>query len=124
VTISPYLALRDSHSEYERVHQHWRDRYCVGADNKSSRPRRPGAQWQQLRASAALLIEWLRICSREGWLGSARRNTKSAVVREARDKRDRFRATRRLQGLDLPYGIVAERLGIGQADPPSARGKP
>ena len=122
-TEAAYLALRDSHSEYERVHQHWRDRYCVGADDHGTRPRRPGAAWQQLRASAALLIEWTRICSREGWLGSARRNRRAPRARSGATASNRLRDIRHKIGLDLPYGRIAASLGIGSADPPSLRRK-
>lgn len=57
-----YLALRNSHDRYERVHHHWRVRWRSGADDHSLRPKRRGRDCQQLRASAALLIEWLMIC--------------------------------------------------------------
>jgi hypothetical protein len=78
-----YMALRDSHQEYEAVHRYWRQRYRVGGNDFYGRPKRIGAQWQQLRASAALLSEWLKICWREGWLGSARRNMRHPRTREA-----------------------------------------
>lgn len=69
-----YFALKETHGQYERVHALWRTRYRVGGDNHTARPKRIGRACQQLRANAALVVEWLRILSREGWLGSARRN--------------------------------------------------
>lgn len=69
-----YQELAATHSEYERVHNHWRARYRVAPDTLAFRPKRKGIKCQQLRASAALAVEWLRILAREGWLGSARRN--------------------------------------------------
>jgi hypothetical protein len=63
-----------SHSEYERVHDLNRDRYRIGPDCLALRPKRTGAAWQQLRASAAAVIEWLRVCFRQGWLGQKGRH--------------------------------------------------
>jgi hypothetical protein len=98
-----YWALRESHDSYERVHHHWRERYGVAGDNAATRPRRRGRACQQLRANAALIIEWLRILWREGWLGSARRNSgkpKSGDGSEGLAKR----LERRLNSmLHLPY---------------------
>ena len=68
------MELRATHGEYEAVHDYWRDRYKVGPASLGQRPKRRGRDWQQLRASAALFVEWLRICSREGWLGEERTN--------------------------------------------------
>ena len=67
-----YLELRRSHKSYEAVHDYWRDRYRVAAADIGQRPKRTGQDWQQLRASAALLIEWLRISHMNGWLGNGR----------------------------------------------------
>jgi hypothetical protein len=50
-----YLALRNCHDRYERVHHHWRVRYRSGADDHLQRPKRRGRDCQQLRANAALI---------------------------------------------------------------------
>ena len=72
--LTPYYhAVRKSHEHFERIFRHWRDRYGVAGKNADTRLKRPGLPFQQLRASAALVIEWFRICKRYGWLGSARR---------------------------------------------------
>jgi hypothetical protein len=68
-TMDAYQAMRESHGEYERVHHLERVRYLVGPDQLSIRPKRIGIGVQQLRSSAAMLLEWLRICLRQGWLG-------------------------------------------------------
>jgi hypothetical protein len=85
--------------------------------------------WQQLRASAALLIEWMKIVVRHGWTGSARRN-------DARPKKTRaerivtsFMRSRLVNGLLNPYGPKAVELGIGgmrpgEALPPVPPGQP
>jgi hypothetical protein len=116
-TSEVYLALRNSHSNYERVHAHWRSRYRVSAATHEMRPKRVGVGFQQLRASAALLVEWLRVLSREGWTGSARRNN-------ARPKRDRAERSvtkllryRLVNGLLSPYGAKAAELGLGGLRP-------
>ena len=64
-----YAAMRETHGEYERVHHFPRVRYLVGPDTLSDRPKRIGSAWQQLRSSAAMFLEWLRICLRQGWVG-------------------------------------------------------
>ena len=69
-----YHELKESHSSYESVHDWWRDRYKVAADDIGIRPKVRGIHWHRLRANVAGLVEWLRICLREGWLASARRN--------------------------------------------------
>jgi len=68
-TDATYLALRHSGKRYERVHLHWRQRYRVASDDHNLRPKRKGLACQQLRANAALLLEWLQICWREGAQG-------------------------------------------------------
>lgn len=113
-----YFALRDSHQIYERVHNHWRTRYRVGAATHEMRPKRRGLKCQQLRANAALLIEWLRILDREGWLGSARRNRRNRKPTKVPvDILQRIRETRAKYGIQLPYGPKAVELGIGPMRP-------
>ena len=113
-----YMALRESHQIYERVHNHWRSRYRVGAATHEMRPKRRGLTCQQLRANAALLIEWLRILDREGWLGSARRNRRTSVRTEAPAAIiQRIRESRAKYGVQLPYGPKAVELGIGRMRP-------
>jgi hypothetical protein len=131
-----YHELMRSHDEYENTHNLWRLRYRVGADDLGLRPKRIGAAWQQQRASFALLAEWMLILYREGWLGSARRNNpRKAAIEQTRRAAAARRLTARLTvenlrvrraqaGLLVPYGKAAERLGVGQAIPPSRRDEP
>ena len=67
-TSPAYQVLRSSHKQYETIHHRWRERYAVAGDSRADRPKRRGLGVQQLRASAALVIEWLTICHRQGWL--------------------------------------------------------
>lgn len=83
-TTELYLALRESHQSYERAHAYWRRRWLVGAANCDTRAKRNGRGTRQLRANAALVIEWLLICWREGWLGTPRRNENVPHVKRAK----------------------------------------
>lgn len=116
-TTEEYLALRDSHDRYERVHHHWRTRYRVGADDHALRPKRKGVKCQMLRAQAALLIEWLRVAARQGWNGSARRNLREPEAATG-GRLDDFLESRRLWNLHMPYGPKAVELGVGEMRPP------
>lgn len=79
-TSEAYQVLRASHDNYEHAHHRWRERYAVGGDTKADRPKRRGIGVQRLRASAALIIEWLTICHRQGWLpGSTPINTEPEI---------------------------------------------
>jgi hypothetical protein len=78
----------------------------------SLRPKRRGIACQQLRANAALVIEWIQILWREGWLGSARRNRADGLDMKAlTDKADdavaNFRRWRVKVKLHQPYGKAA-----------------
>ena len=55
-------------------HDWWRDRYKVAADDLGVRPKIHDLGWHRLRANVAALVDWVRICHREGRLGKPRRN--------------------------------------------------
>ncbi len=128
-----YHELSKSHYEYEGVHDYWRDRYRVAADNLTNRPKVVSLNWHRLRANVACLIDWLRIAAVNGWLGTAH----SCRGRSLRQKRARKGVRTKMDaaakavaeliknrsndGLDLPYGPRAAALGLGEATPPSAR---
>lgn len=105
-----YLALRDSHDRYERVHQHWRARYRVASDHHMLRHKRRGLGCQQLRSNGALIAEWMMILWREGWLGSARRNKRKARRDQGGWKAAKFARDRIRAGLHRQYGLVAQKL--------------
>jgi hypothetical protein len=119
-----YLALRQSHERYERVHNLWRVRWRVAAADHSLRPKRRGVDCQQLRANAALVCEWLVICHREGWLPGQRAVTDSNRI-SVDDGTDRALALldyREQEGLEGSYGTVAVRLGTGKMKPTKGSG--
>lgn len=68
--------MRIAHRNYEHKHRSLRIQYLVAPDCLALRRKRPGMAWQQLRANAALLIDWLRVLQRAG------RGTVKAVVGE------------------------------------------
>lgn len=106
-----YLVLRNSHDRYERVHHHWRVRWRSGADDHSLRPKRRGKDVQQLRANAALLIEWLIICWREEWLPDCKPPGKPDPSRMRREEgvgySESMQDLRAALLLDQPYGANA-----------------
>jgi hypothetical protein len=123
-TTPAYLALRHSHHRYERVHHHWRVRYRVGADDHSQRPKRRGDQCQQLRANAALLLEWLGILAREDWMPGRKPapiDPDRLRTDDATEFAEHLHDLRHLLGLHQPYGTAAVTLGVGGPKPqPSA----
>lgn len=117
--VTPYYhALRKSHETFERIFRHWRDRYGVAGKNPDTRLKRPGLPFQQLRASAALAIEWFRICLRYGWLGTARRRDfgELRITTSPRGVNAILKLRKKL-GLGLPYGPAAIKLGLARAGP-------
>lgn len=128
-----YMALKHSHDRYERVHELWRRRYNVGADDHALRPKRRGITCQQLRANAALMVEWLIILWRENWLTSARgvvrRKPRDTVIAEDHGRHwvVRFKKMRERFGLHQPYGPKAVEQKVGKLKPipgaPGPKGK-
>lgn len=78
---------------------------------------------QQLRAHASVILDWLKLLDRMGWLpGSflrvdltAERNRAYALDGEPWVRR--ILAERRAEGLNRPYGPNAVRLGLGPLRP-------
>ena len=121
-----YHELKHSHGHYEHTHNNWRSRYRFAADDLGIRPKRRGAGWQRLRAACGLIAEWLRICHRQGWLGSARTNRKHKIERPADWQKSGEEAAAGLAefraeiGLTAPYGTVAHALDkTWSKEPPS-----
>jgi hypothetical protein len=105
-TEDAYAAMRVSHQSYEHKHRDLRIQYLVAPDCLALRPKRPGMAWQQLRASAALLIEWLRVLQRAGW-GTAKATVGPPTVTKGGDMVGRllhFRAERRDAAARAPAG--------------------
>ena len=65
----------------------------------ADRPRKIGLAWQQLRASASILIDWILAAERNGWFGTPPRNHRKVVTRTASDAVDRLHRMREDRGL-------------------------
>jgi hypothetical protein len=116
-TSALYHELKESHGTYEGIHDYWRDRYKVSADELGVRPKVVSAEWHRLRANVACLIDWLRIAAKNGWLGSARAERRAGERKfQARGQRiaARLAKMRVRMGLAQPYGVRAAQLGLGQ----------
>lgn len=121
-----YHELAESHSNAENVHDHFRDRYAVAEKSVKGRPKRRGLAWQQLRADAAVFIEWVRIGVREGWFDTPRRNDVQVYRNRAKSLKRyrRVMLSRARNGIGGPggrYGRAAARQGWGEKLPPSRR---
>ncbi len=126
-----YHELRESHQTYEAVHQYWKNRYKVCADNLGLLPRVVSLDWHRLRANVACLIDWLRIAKKNDWLKPAcpeqgrKRGHKKTGERRFKKRGEDHAADlakkRQRMGLAQPYGATAAKLGLGDATPPSRR---
>lgn len=68
-----YFALRNLLWPLESAHHHSRTRNRVAGKSVETRPKRLGRDWQQLRASVSVLLDWFRAAIQQGWLASSRR---------------------------------------------------
>jgi hypothetical protein len=76
-----------------------------------------------LRANVAALVDWLRICYREGWLGKPRRNhlgTERKFRNRAHVVSAKLATMRVRMGIMGAYGEKAEELRLGKRTPPPA----
>jgi hypothetical protein len=70
------------------------------------------------------VVDWLRICYREGWLGKPRRNhfgTERKYRTRATTIATKLATMRVRMGIMGAYGEKAEKLGLGERTPPSRR---
>lgn len=119
--------LLQSHSHFEGIFDSWRDRYAVAGTSQATRSKRRGSiAAQKLRAAAALLAEWFRICLRQGYAGNLRqRNTAQPERRAGGAQRlIKLRTYRQNEGLDLPYGSAATALGMPPLSPTRSPANP
>jgi len=108
-----YHSLRKCGKTSERIFRHWARPLFSRRQQHRQPPKRPGLAWQNLRSSAALLLEWFRLSLRRGWLGSHRnQNLEPAYEIKPGDSYDATINTRRKYELDLPYGEAAFKCGL------------
>lgn len=118
-----YWAVAERHQTYERGFRHMRQRFSMAGKDLSTCLYRPGVYAQLLRAQAALLILWLKLSLRNGWLTpltieidvnangaerlSALQDRRSLAITATGHGAARLRALRERRerdGLHLPYG--------------------
>jgi hypothetical protein len=64
-----------------------------------------------------MLIDWLQLCLRHGWIGNhARRNTSTPELRTADNRIQATLDARKDYGLDVPYGPAALACGARSTD--------
>ena len=86
--------------------------------------RRLGLRWLRFRAYLNRAVDWLRICLRNGWLGSHKKLNRNNNITwrqsaQAEKRLKRVIGSRRLEGLHLPRGPAATKLlGIEPTGPP------
>lgn len=108
---------------FERAHHNARQRSATAGNTYDSRIKRTGWAAQQLRANTGVLLDWLKIHDRMGWLdGSICRLDHSDVrlqpyVVDAEEIVKRVEAERRAEGLHRCYGPQAKEHGLGEATP-------
>lgn len=98
-----YLALRNADLEYERVHQLARVRNNDSADHHITRPRKVGTAWQQLHASASVLIDWILAAERNGWLDWTESRNNNEPFGPSNDD---------LRELERAFDLVRQRQGL------------
>jgi hypothetical protein len=113
-----YNEAREAHDNLEHVHLHDRQRYTVGGREVATCDHRIGSPWQTLRLHAAMFLDWLRICVRNGWLGSPRTNPNEPTPVSDGGRLAKIMASRAKYQLSLPYGPQAARRRLGFHDPP------
>jgi hypothetical protein len=110
--------LKEHGMPLERVHALARARNRNGGKDAETRPKRIGRDWQQLRASGSVLLNWLKILWRQGWIdGAIQRNEEQPYFEDGADLLDVMKAHRRAEGLERPYGQKALAQGTGPERP-------
>ena len=137
-----YYALRKRHLFFEGTFRHWRQLYGGQGKETMSRLARRGVQAQELRAQAALMMQWFRISLRHGWLarpdggrwatinenmpiqlsGDQRMPDGTTLRGVGQDALNRVIAARRRRKIDVPYGAVAIRKGYARTPAVMAAG--
>lgn len=106
-----YAGIRHTHGSTENVHDIYRDQYRCGGKTLAERPKRIGLGVHNLRAQAALLIDWLRLSFRNGWLGE---NARRVVVRNVPAQR----MVKAIQGRRIRIHQVARQKARARAGAP------
>lgn len=110
-----YQVLKPNSRNREHYHRHARSRYTCAGMNYDTIPKRCGLATQRLRAAAGMVLDWFRLSLRMGWIGSHKSRGLHRIQAVETDPSSKLAAvdtvTRR-EGLNLPRGKAAERLGL------------
>jgi len=117
-TSEVYSALRSQMSVREHAHEDYRTYFRSGGKNLRERQRRKGVECQQLRANAAILIQWIWLLVRQGWLGSRPERDNVSEIRSG-GYLERMRTRRAKAGL-LGGSYPAPRAIRAGSAPPIA----
>lgn len=121
-----YVYLLEAQHIVEHVHRAWRERYGVAGKTYDSIPMRVSPGVGELRSQFALLVEWVRISIRMGWMES------SATQTRYQDNPIRWTGMldaamadmwieRADAGLEDSYGPLAAERGWGPEKPPQPK---
>lgn len=129
-TTKLFWDLIESHKNKEALFLHNRQRYGIAGNDFSERPkRRQVVAVQQLRAACGMFIDWFRICLMHDFLASPKKKRRELEgITERQSGRGHWRtrlAARESEGLHLPYGRAAFKLGLApDPDIPGQRAGP
>lgn len=112
-----YGALYGQMGVREHAHGDFRTYFRCGGKSLPDRQRRIGVYCQQLRANAAIVVQWFWILTRQGWLGSRPERAELVEVDPGRYHR-RIIASRVQAGM-LGGGYPAPRGVQAGSDPPA-----
>jgi hypothetical protein len=109
-----YWELRGIQKNKEGTHAHSRARHNTSGRGSTSRAKRIGIPFMELRAAIARLLDIFRVCLRQGWLGEYERLNRAEARRRkgGREGVLRMQMLRRKHGLLVPWGAAARRVGL------------
>ncbi len=127
LTTQLWHAVAERHGTWESIFGNDRDRSGFAGKDTTGMLARRGVAPQRLRGEISRMLDWFRLCLRQGWIeGWERQNPHEAIDLMAdqvnhrgvvkygigKGRLARVMGARRRRGLNLPYGSVAERLGL------------
>jgi hypothetical protein len=111
-----FQAILGNSLSQEHGHHHARKRYHENGNNETLKIKRFGAGAHRLRNAISRFVEWFRICLRHGWIGNhPKQNTRDVLFRSGEKRLLKMLKERRAQGINLPYGSAAHKLGLASS---------
>lgn len=110
------------HNISEQVNKNWRVRYRSACKDYENIPKRVARFVATLRSQFAILLDWLSVCLRMGWIEidgfTARHDGTTAVHKGRLDAAKAKLAEWHERGLDKPFGERAHELRRGPLEHP------